>query len=181
MPFEKVEERSFCNPVRRIIKTIPHHRRKDGFSMAEMIIGLFLMSVLLALSGYLYSQWMPRYQMERAVQQVTNDLQLARMKAISQNCYYRLQFSPGEDSYRLERESLNGQSRWPGVLDGLSRQFRQADNPYYCPGIKLESSSSHPVFSPKGTAVGTTIILKNAAMRKVITLSIQGRVKVQEG
>jgi Tfp pilus assembly protein FimT len=181
MPIEKVEVCSWPYQVKRIIETGSLHWKRDGFSLAEMVFGLFLMSVLLALSGYLYSQWLPRYQLERAVQQVTSDLQLARMKAISQNCYYRLQFSPGDDSYRLERESLNGQASWPGILDGLSRQFRQADNPYYCPGVKLESNSSHPVFSPRGTAVGTTIILKNAAKRKIITLSIQGRIKVQEG
>jgi len=146
-----------------------------------MVVGLFLVSVLLAFSGFYYSQWMPRFQLERAVQQVTNDIQLARIKAISQNCFYRLQFSPVDDSYRLERESLNGPSNWPGVLEGLCRQFSQADNPYHCPGVKLESSSSHPIFSPRGTVVGTTIILKSAAMKRVITLSTQGRVKVQEG
>jgi Tfp pilus assembly protein FimT len=181
MQIEKVEECSFRNRVIRGIETVSLQREKGGFSVVEMLFSLFLISVLLSLSGTIYSQWMPKYQLERAVQQVTNDIQLARMKAVSQNCYFRIQFSPGDDSYRLERESLNGQSSWPGILDGLSRQLRQADNPYYCPGVKLESSSSQPVFSPRGTVVGATIILKTAVQRKVITLSTQGRVKVQEG
>jgi Tfp pilus assembly protein FimT len=167
--------------AKRVIPSASFLQREKGSSLVEMVIGLFLASVLLALSGFYYSQWMPRFQLERAVQQVTNDIQLARIKAISQNCFYRLQFSPVDDSYRMERESLNGQPSWPGVLEGLCRQFSRVDNPYHCPGVKLESSSSHPIFSPRGTVVGATIILKSAAMRKVITLSTQGRVKVQEG
>jgi Tfp pilus assembly protein FimT len=156
-------------------------KNKAGYSLIEILFGLFLTGLLLSLSGYAFHQLIPRYRLASAVQHVANDMQLARMKAIGQNCYYRLQLSPKENTYLLERESIIGQSRWPGVQDGLSRKFSQPGNPYHCPGVTLESSTSHPVFSPRGNVAGTTIILKNAVGRKIITLSSQGRVKVQEG
>jgi Tfp pilus assembly protein FimT len=156
-------------------------KNRAGFSLIEMVLFLFLAGILLAIGGYGYLQWVPRYQMERAVQYIVGDMQLARMKAIGENCFYRLRFSPSDDSYMLEREAVSGASRWPGIQEGPSRQFRHPQNPYHCPGIQMESSSGQPVFSPRGTAVGTTVILKNTAARKVISLSSQGRVKVQEG
>jgi Tfp pilus assembly protein FimT len=154
---------------------------RAGFSQLELVLALFLAGILSAMGGYAYLQWVPRYQMERAVQHISGDMQLARMKAISENRFYRLQFSPPNDSYLLEREAVSGASRWPGVQEGLTREFRQSQNPYHCPGVRMESSSGHPVFSPRGTAAGTTIILKNPSVRKIISLSNQGRVKVQEG
>jgi hypothetical protein len=156
-------------------------KSEAGFSMIETLLGLFLCALLLSLSGYGYNRLIPKFQLEGAVQYVVSDFQLARMKAIGQNCYYRIQFFPKEEAYFLERESMNTHSRWPGSREGIPRNFTQRDNPYHSPGVDLESSSINPVFSPRGTAVGTTIILKNASGRKIITLSTQGRVKVQEG
>ena len=159
----------------------PVRINQGGFSLPEVVLALFLAGILSTMGGYAYNQWVPRYQMERAVQHISGDMQLARMKAISENRFYRLQFSPPNDSYLLEREAVSAASRWPGVQVGLTREFRQSQNPYHCPGVQMESCSGHPVFSPRGTAAGTTIILKNPSGRKIISLSTQGRVKVQEG
>jgi len=156
-------------------------KKEAGFSLIESLLSLFLCGLLLSLSGYGYNQLLPRYQLEGATQHLNSDFQLARMKAIGQNCYYRIQFFPKENYYFLERESMTANSRWPGSQEGLPRKFKEKDNPYYLPGVELESRSINPVFSPRGTAVGTTIILRNSSGRKIITLSTQGRVKVQEG
>jgi Tfp pilus assembly protein FimT len=170
-----------CSVIFSPLESRPAQIGRSGFSQLEMVLALFLAGILAAMGSYAYLQWVPRYQMERAVQHISGDMQLARMKAISENRFYRLQFSPPNDSYLLEREAVSGASRWPGVQEGLSREFRQSQNPYHCPGVRMESSSGHPVFSPRGTAAGTTIILKNPSGRKIISLSSQGRVKVQEG
>lgn len=147
----------------------------------ETIIALCLMGLVFSIGCYGYNQFIPRYRLEGAAQCLVSDFQLARMKAIGQNCYYRVQIVPEQNQYLLERESLSGTSRWPGVQDGIIRKFNNPQNPYSYPGVAVESNSKDPVFSPRGTVAGTTLILKNSSGKKIITLSSQGRVKVQGG
>ncbi len=154
---------------------------QSGFSLMEAVMTLFLMGLVFSIGCYGYQQFIPRYRLEGAVQCLVSDFQLARMKAIGQNCYYRVQIVPEQNRYFLERESSTGLSRWPGVQEGLIRMFNNAQNPYCYPGVNLESSSNHPIFSPRGAVVGTTLVVKNSSGKKIITLSSLGRVKVQEG
>ncbi len=160
---------------------MPTRKHQSGFSIMETIMTLFLMGLVFSIGCYGYHQFIPRYRLEGAVQCLVSDFQLARMKAIGQNCYFRVQIVPEQNHYFLERESATGLSRWPGVQEGIIREFNNAQNPYYYPGVNLESSSNHPIFSPRGAVVGTTLVVKNSSGKKIITLSSLGRVKVQEG
>jgi hypothetical protein len=87
---------------------------------------------------------------------------------------------PEKNHYFLERES-SSLTRWPGVQEGLTREFNNTQNPYSYPGVNLESSSNHPIFSPRGAVMGTTLVVRNSSGKKIITLSSLGRVKVQGG
>jgi Tfp pilus assembly protein FimT len=156
-------------------------KRESGFSVVEMIMVLCLLAFMTAVGGYGFWQLMPRYRLNGAVQSIVSDFQLARMKAIGQNCSYRIRILPGENQYFLEKESSTETTRWPGVPEGIIRKFSASNTPYYYPGVELETSSNHPVFSPRGTVVGTTVVLKNSSGQRKITLSSLGRVKVQEG
>jgi Tfp pilus assembly protein FimT len=152
-----------------------------GFSLIETIMILAILGLVLSFGWYAFSRIIPKYRLEGAVNSLVSDFQLARMRAIGQNCYYRIQVDCGLKHYLLERESLTGPSRWPGIPDGVTRKFNDPRNPYYYPGVDLASSSNNPIFLPRGNVVGTTIVLKNSSGQKTITLSSQGRVKVQEG
>jgi prepilin-type N-terminal cleavage/methylation domain-containing protein len=156
-------------------------KNQYGFSLLETMMVLFLSAVLFSIAGYGYYQFIPRYRLEGAVQCLASDFQLARMKAIGQNCYYRVQIIPEQNLYFLERESAPGLSRWPGIKDGLIREFNNSRNPYSYPGVNLESSTNHPIFSPRGSVVGTTLVVKNSYGKRIITLSSLGRVKIKEG
>jgi prepilin-type N-terminal cleavage/methylation domain-containing protein len=152
-----------------------------GFSIIEIIMTLALLSLVSSLGCYGFIQIIPKYRLEGAVNSLVSDFHLARMRAIGQNCFYRIQVDSRQKQYFLERESLTGPSRWPGIQEGVLRKFNDPGNPYYYPGVDLESSSANPVFLPRGSVVGTTMVLKNSSGQKKITLSSQGRVKVQEG
>src|SRR4030043_1512470 len=156
-------------------------KNNSGFSLIETFFSLFILGLLFSMVCYGFNRLIPGYRLEGAVQSLVSDFQLARMKAISQNCYYRIQIIPDQKKYFLERESLKGVSRWPGTQEGVLRMFNNPGNPYYYPGVALESSTHNPVFSPRGAVVGTTVVLSNSSGQKKITLSSQGRVKVQGG
>jgi Tfp pilus assembly protein FimT len=126
-----------------------------------------------------FSALIPRLYLDGAVQDLVSDLHLARMKAIAQSCYYRLRFEPIRERYVVERESGTGTSRWPGIQEGLAREWSNPRSVYFHPTVDLVSSSYDPVFSPRGTAVGTTLVLSGGGMQKTIRVSSQGRVKVQ--
>lgn len=155
-------------------------KNRRGYSLIEMVMALALLGLVFSIGGYAFNRVIPKYRLDGAVNSLVSDFHLARMRAIGQNCTYRIQVDCGRKQYLLERESLTGSSRWPGVRDGVPRKFNDPGNPFYHPGVEMESSNN-PVFLPRGNVVGTTIVLKNSSGQKKITLSSQGRVKVQEG
>lgn len=155
-------------------------KNASGFSLIETVMTLALLSLVFSIGGYGFNRFIPKYRLEGAVNSLVSDFHLARMRAIGQNCFYRIQIDSGQKQYFLERESLVGPSRWPGIREGVLRKFNDPDNPFFYPGVNLESSKN-PVFLPRGGVIGTTIVLKNSSGQKKITLSSEGRVKVQEG
>jgi prepilin-type N-terminal cleavage/methylation domain-containing protein len=156
-------------------------KNQSGFTLPETIIALSLLGLVFAIGCFGFMRLVPGYRLEGAVQNMISDFQLARMKAISQNCSYRIQIIPEKGRYFLERESLSGPSRWPGVREGVEREFNNPSNPYHYPGVMVVRCSANPVFLPRGSVVGTTVVLKNSSGQKTIILSSLGRVKVQEG
>ncbi len=155
-------------------------RNRWGYSLIEMVMALSLLGLVFSIGCYAFNRVIPKYRLEGAVNSLVSDFHLARMRAIGQNCAYRIQVDCGRKQYLVERESLSGSSRWPGIRDGILRKFNDPGNPFYYPGVEIESSNN-PVFLPRGNVVGTTMVLKNTSGKKKITLSSQGRVKVQEG
>jgi type II secretory pathway pseudopilin PulG len=149
-----------------------------GWTLLETLAVLGLLAIALGLTGFGFRDWLPGWHLQAAAQDLVLDLQQTRWRALAQNQYYRLVFSPEQESYVLERESGNGGSRWPGLPEGPVREFSNPDSPHYHPGVDLAQVSRNPVFSPRGTAAGTTIILQSGVLRKIITVSSLGRVKV---
>ncbi|MEW6184453.1 MAG: prepilin-type N-terminal cleavage/methylation domain-containing protein [Thermodesulfobacteriota bacterium] len=154
-------------------------KKAKGFTLIELIIVILLVTILYSIGCFSFHQFMARYRLEGAVRSLVSDFYLARMKAIGKNCFYRLRINPEGKEYFLEQESLGNTSPWPGNREGVLRKFDDPKNPYYFPGVELVSSSHDPIFLPRGTVVGTTILLRNDYAQKTIILSSQGRVKIR--
>ena len=150
-----------------------------GLTLLEIVVTMGLISLLAALAGFGFRDLYPSLHLRGAVQDIVLDIQTARMMAIAKNRSCRIVFSPGQESYQLEKASAPGGLQWTGTPAGIPREFNNPNNPYHHPGVDLLSSSFNPVFSPRGTAVGASILLKSGERQKLITISSQGRVKVQ--
>ncbi len=150
-----------------------------GMTLLEIVVTMGLISLLAALVGFGFRDLYPSFHLQGAVKDIVLDIQTARMMAIAQNRPYRIVFSPGQESYHLEKASSSGGVSWPGIPEGIPREFNNLNNPYHHPGVDLLSSSFNPVFYPRGTATGASIRLKIGERLKLITISSQGRVKVQ--
>ena len=112
-------------------------KNASGFSLIEMIMTLALLSLVFSIGCYGFNRVIPKYRLEGAVNSLVSDFHLARMRAIGQNCFYRIQVDSGQKQYFLERESLTGPSRWPGIRDGLLRKFNDPGNPFSYPGVEF--------------------------------------------
>jgi Tfp pilus assembly protein FimT len=154
-------------------------RFSPGWTLLETMVLIAVIAIVLGISGLAFRDFLPGLHLRGAVSHLVIDLQQARLRAIAQNCYYRLVFSPDQKAYFLERESGNGRNRWPGLPEGGPREFNNPGNPYYHPGVDQMQVSQNPVFSPRGGVFGTTIVLRSGDRQKVITVSSLGRVKVK--
>jgi Tfp pilus assembly protein FimT len=150
-----------------------------GWTLLELLTVIGLLALVLALTGFGFRELLPGWNLRGAAQDLVLDLQYARWRALAQNQYYRLIFSMEQESYALERESVNGGNRWPGELEGTVREFNNPRSLHYHPGVDLAQVSRNPIFSPRGTVSGTTIVLRCGDLTKIITVSSQGRVKVE--
>ena len=150
-----------------------------GLTLLEIVVTMGLISLLATMVGFGFRDLYPSLHLRGAVQDIVLDIQTARMMAIAQNRSYRIVFFPGQESYQLEKSSASGSAQWPGTPAGTPREFNNPNNPYHHPGVDLLSNSFNPVFSPRGTAVGASLLLKSGGRQKLISISSQGRVKVQ--
>jgi prepilin-type N-terminal cleavage/methylation domain-containing protein len=150
-----------------------------GMTLLEIVVTMGLISLMAALVGFGFRDLYPSLHLQGAVKDIVLDIQTARMMAIAQNRPCRIVFSPGQESYQIEKASASGDVQWTGTPVGIPREFDNPNNPHHHPGVDLLSSSFNPVFSPRGTAAGASIRLQCGERQKLITISSQGRVKVQ--
>lgn len=137
-------------------------QNEAGFTLMEMIVAIAVSMIVLAVGTPSFLSWMPTIRLTSAARQVATDLQVARMKAISQNANNTVTFNTTSGTYTF---TLGSDSRDIGQL---------------YPGITI-ASASNPVFSPRGTAsAGVQISLNNGSAQKYICVKAVGRVNIQD-
>jgi prepilin-type N-terminal cleavage/methylation domain-containing protein len=143
------------------------HQR--AFTTTELVIVMMLIGILAAFATPHLGRWLAIVRVNSAARHIASELQLSKMRAISQNTRYRISFDPASDTYQVQKQA--GTSVWQNI-----------NNPISLPtGVDLVSASTNPVFQTLGTSPGgTTITLRNAQGRaKTIKVSFSGRVKIE--
>ena len=136
-----------------------HNQRISGFTVLELMVAVGIAMVVLGIAVPSLLTWLPTLRLSSAARQVATDLQVARMKAISQNTANTVTFIQAAGTYTF---TLGTDSRDVGQL---------------YPGITISSVSANPVFTPRGSASTTgTITLSNGTATKSIVVSTVGRV-----
>ncbi len=73
-----------------------------GFSLTEIILVMFGGLVLLAIGVPVLNTTLDQYRVVLAAQNIANQLQFARMKAVTSNEPFRVNFPAGQNSYQVE-------------------------------------------------------------------------------
>ena len=68
-------------------------RSDQGFTIMELVVVMTLALIIMGIALPNLLSWLPTYRLSAGARQVASDLQLARMKAISQNAKFRLIFN----------------------------------------------------------------------------------------
>lgn len=141
--------------------------RKSGFTVLELIVAIAIAMIVLGIAVPSFMTWLPTLRLSSGARQVATDLQVARMKAISQNTKFRINFGTlPASTYVVEKDSGG---------------FSADSGPFSLPeGITVTAVSATSEFQPRGTASATsTITLQNVnSETKSVQIAIVGRVTI---
>lgn len=157
--------------IDHLVGRVKKKGQTPGFTVLELIVALSIAFIVMGIALPAFLSWLPTLRLSSAARQVAADLQVARMKAISQNTKYRVTFVgaiPGATSYKVEKDN--------------SGSFVAESGPFSLPdGITVSAVSATSEFQPRGTAnAASQITLQNSSNEtKTVEVVVVGRVKIQ--
>jgi prepilin-type N-terminal cleavage/methylation domain-containing protein len=145
-------------------------RRRDGFTLTEIIVAMAIISILAAIAIPNWSTLLPNYALKSAARQVQSELHKLKSRAVSENANFRLVFST--TSYSFEKYSSGSYT-----ATGESRTLPD--------GITLAGTSDTTLgFTSRGTSIDSTdktVKLCNIkSSGKNVVLSDLGRIRIDD-
>ena len=138
------------------------NRPTAGFTLMETLTAIVIMGILAAIAMPHFTRLLPGIRLSSAARQIATDLQLARMRAISQHANQTVAFNIATATYTFT----------PGSdTRNLSQLY---------PGTTIVSKSAgDPTFTTTGTSVAaTTITISNNSVTKQVQVNTIGRVSI---
>ncbi len=138
-----------------------HGLKTSGFTVVEMLLTIGIASIILAIAIPALLSTLPRLRLSSAARQVASDLQVARIKAISQNTANTVTFNTSTTyTFSIGSDSRNFGQLYPGITFAVS---------------------ANPVFTARGTASAAVIItLSNGTAQKLVCVKTVGRVNIAD-
>lgn len=178
-----------------LMKTVSHlprsrdRRAESGYSLIELAVVLVLLGLVVTIGMPAMQDWLERYRVRTAAQALAADLQLQRMRAVSRNRAFSVQFDVASSTYTLwEGDPVNGlTTQMTPVPTGMPMgvTFTAAGDPVE---VTWQGNDDYAVFHPDGSvndrlAQDDTITLTNAIgdSFRVLIHQVTGRVQVLQG
>lgn len=134
------------------IATLRRRPSESGFSLIELLVVLALIGMSVIVGYPAMIEWLERYQVRAAASEIASSIQLQRMRAVSQNVEFSIQFDPDNNTYALYQ---GGDPDTGLMLDVIPRPlprgvtFSGADDP-------IGTASDIIVFHPDGSLNDST-------------------------
>jgi type II secretion system protein H len=150
-------------------------------TLIELLVVLVILGIAAALAAPNVSRWMEGYTVRKSGRQLVSDLQLAKMKAISQGVQHRISFDAPNRSYTIQQgNASSGSTTWAQVES--VRALSDEQNPYYAKSVTLATNFTNNVvlFSPVGTASPAgTVTLSASNHTRLVRVVLTGRVRLE--
>src|SRR5437762_1227426 len=79
----------------------------DGLTVLELVITLGLIGLLGSIALLQMQPLLALMRLDSSARQIATDLQVMRMRAISQNCRFRVTFRPSTRDYVIDKEEAS--------------------------------------------------------------------------
>ncbi len=144
------------------------HTPDAGYSLTELLTAMGLAAILFAVAAPQLPMYWAQLELSGSAKQIAIDLQRARMKAVAENAFYRLAFSP--DGTYVRQSSTDGGVTY--VNDGTAVVLPL--------GIQLTGSLPRPTFNRLGTATAdAAVTLQNVVgATKTIRINTMGNTTI---
>jgi prepilin-type N-terminal cleavage/methylation domain-containing protein len=129
-----------------------------AFTLIELLVAMAIAGILMGIAVPRFYAILPGIRLSSAARQVATDLQLARMRAISQRVPVTVTFAPPA-SYTFGADS---------------RDFNQL-----FPGTTIAAAPGNPTFTTVGAANVTAITVTNNGVNRTITVNAAGKIFTQ--
>jgi prepilin-type N-terminal cleavage/methylation domain-containing protein len=171
------------DPLSNEAGSFPPRRRlplgsAKGFTLVEIIISCALLLILAAIAAPYFQALTASSQVKGAVQTVTSDLQLTKMRSISLSKRCRLLFL---DSHSYKLQAYNSEAAlWEDMANEIVRDFSSNSNPYYHEGVTITAPGGNEVvFQPWGSTATAALTVQNTERQGTITVTPTGKVCFQ--
>ena len=133
---------------------------RHGFSVLELVVALALAGILAAIALPGWSRLLPSYQLDGSVRQVQSELHNIKMRAAAENAGFQLAYLADSSQYMIQ--SAGKVLATKPLPEGI-----------------IITKAGTISFSPRGTAGGERVRLRNSAgLCKQVVVSQTGRVRV---
>ncbi len=161
--------------MRSSVSCLRNESCSRGLSLLELLVVMVILAIAVTLAVPNLSLWMEKYTIWKARRQLVTDLQLAKMRAVSQGLQHRVPFDSATASYKIEQGDAPRGSTTRSQI-GITRALADPQNPHYANGVALATNFANNavIFSSKGNAspAGTvTLTSKNYAGHVMVNLT----------
>jgi prepilin-type N-terminal cleavage/methylation domain-containing protein len=118
-------------------------RPTNGFTLVELMVAVAIIAVITLSAAASIIRRMPDIRLTRAVDQVSTDLRLARMRAASLNAPVQISFNNDADTYTVWADKNRNQSKDAGEVETFSLDVAPNQNMWAYP--------TTGTFQPDGT------------------------------
>ena len=154
-------------------------RKNSGFTLFELMVVVGIMAILASIAVPGFLNWLPKYRMRSAADEVLSTLQNAKLRAVRENDIVSVTFDFANDRYLAFLDNGAGASAGNGIQEAGEVTVKNGQLPA---GIDLQDSGLGLVvrFNRRGFPDASgNIVVTNGTISRTLILTLGGSASIQ--